>query len=219
MVTHAKNGARRRRGGNGFFLKEWHAVIKEWEFVVHETKKKVFLRFLAVLFLVLTYFFYVAHKFGRREGLLVTMLTWSFFVFCTPIADAGILIDFPFRLLTKVRMLYSEMVVWVLAALINAYALLSRPSVYDTTIILNLFHHILTQPWPFWLIILLSAVGTFLSIIFADELIDVAEERHRHLHHKHRLKLRIIIMIAVFAFILILYDFLLVRIGVQIPLL
>ena len=203
----------------GFFLKEWHKAVKEWEFIVHETKKRVFLRFLTILVIVLIYFFYVAHRFGGGEGFVITLLTWSFFVFCTPIADAGILIDFPVRLLAKVRMVYTEIAVWVLAGLVNAYALLTNPSLYDDTVLLNLFHHILSQPWPFWLIIVLSGIGTFLSVIFADELVDVTEERHRHLHRKHRLKLKMIVMIVILVFIFILYDFLLKWMGVNIPLL
>lgn len=203
----------------GFFFKEWHATLKEWEFLVQETKRKVLFRFLAVLFIVVTYFFYVAHKFGSGEGLLVTMLTWSFFVFCTPIADAGILIDFPLRYLVKVRMIYSEMAVWILATSMNILITLFNPALYDQTIVLQLFYHILSQPWPFWLIILLSAFGTFLSIMFADELVDVAEEHHRHFHRKHRMKLKLIILAAIFVFIFILYNFLLVKTGLQIPLL
>lgn len=203
----------------GFFLKEWRAALREWEFFVHETKKKVIFRFLLVLLLVISYFFYVVHKFGGREGFLVTLLTWSFFVFCTPVADAGILIDFPLRLMTKVRMLYSECMVWILATLFNLYALFFNPLVYEKTLILNLFAHILRQPWPFWLIILLSAFGTFLSIIFADELVDVVEEGHRRLHKKHHMKLKMIIMLVIILFIFILYNFLLNKTGVSIPLL
>jgi len=202
----------------GFFRDEWYRAVRKWEFLVHETKKKVLFRFLGVFLVVLTYFLYVAHRFGGGKGLSLTLLTWSFFVFCTPVADAGILIDFPVRLLTKVRMVYAEAVVWFIAALINAYTLFFHPSLYETTLLLTLLHHIFVTPWPFGLIMLLSALGTFFSIIFADELIDVAEDRHRKLHKAHRRKLKLIIMVALIVFILLLYDFLLQRMAVALPL-
>lgn len=195
----------------------WHKVLKEWEFLVHHTKKKVLFKFLILLFILLLYFFYVMHKFGTKEGFLVTLVTWSFFVFCTPVADAGILIDFPVRLLFNIRMVWSEIFVWVIAASINIYAFIFDPGVYSSTILLNLFYYIFTHTF-YWFIILLSSLGTFFSIVFADELVDVAEEKHRKVHKKHKIKLKFIIMIFILLLIIILYDFLLRALGVQIPL-
>lgn len=114
--------------------------------------------------MILLYGVFVSYKFGFESGFLITALTWSFFVLCTPIADGGIIIDFPVRLLTNIKMIYSEIAVWVVAISINIYAFTQQREIYSTTLILDLFEHILSQPFPYWIIILLSAIGTFLSI-------------------------------------------------------
>ena len=41
------------------------------------------------------YFVYLVYEYGIEDGGMVTLLTWSFFVLCTPVADAGFLLDFP----------------------------------------------------------------------------------------------------------------------------
>lgn len=176
------------------------------QLIKHETKRNVLFRFLGVTLLVLLYFVFVAYKFGTKDGLFVTVLTWSFFVFCTPVADAGILLDLPIRLLTTIRMLYSEITVWVFSAIINILTLIYIPQIYDKTFLLRIFHTILTHPVPYWLIILLSAAGTFLSVVFGDELIDTVRHKDRKHYHRHRLKHARIILLFLFATIILLYH-------------
>lgn len=191
--------------------------IKKSEYFIHETKKKAVTKFLLVLAILIAYFIFVSTQYGLKEGMLVTLLTWSFFVFCTPIADAGFLLDFPVRLITKIRMIYSEIAVWIVAALINVYALLFQEEIYQKTEILKLFQHIITTPVPFWAIIILSAIGTFLSIYFGDELIDVAKHEHRKQYHKHKHKYMLVVGIFIIAIIVLLYYYLLNSIGITIP--
>jgi len=188
------------------------------KYLKHETKRNTLFRFLFILLIVAAYFVLMSVKYGVQEGFLVTLLTWSFFVFSTPIADAGFLIDFPIRLITKVRMLFSELGVWIVAAIINVLALSISPSIYQQTEILKLFHHILSNPFPYWLIIILSAGGTFFSIYFGDELIDVTKYEHRAKHKKHRRKHWIIIMGFLGVGIILLYVYLINQLGINIPL-
>ncbi len=188
------------------------------KYLKHETKRNTLFRFLLILLIVTAYFVLMSIKYGVQEGFLVTLLTWSFFVFCTPIADAGFLIDFPIRLVGKVRMVFSELGVWLTAATINVLALTISPSIYQQTEILKLFHHILSNPFPYWLIIVLSAGGTFFSIYFGDELIDVTKHKHRVKHKKHRRKHWIIIMGFLGAGMILLYVYLIGQLGINIPL-
>ncbi len=58
----------------------------------------------------------------------------DFFVFCTPIADAGVLFDFPFRLITGIKMIFSEIGVWLIALVINFFIFFKNPHIYDKTI-------------------------------------------------------------------------------------
>ena len=90
--------------------------------IKHETKPQVLIKFLLVLFVFLSYFIFIAQQYGVRQGFFVAILSWSFFVLCTPIADAGFLIDFPLRLLLQIRMLVAEFFIWIVAISINLYA-------------------------------------------------------------------------------------------------
>ena len=186
-----------------------------------EVRHHPLIKFLLVFLLLIVYLLFTSHKFGAREGFLISTLTWSFFVLCTPIADAGFLLDFPIRLITGIRMIFSEIMVWILAIAINIFALFFAPHAYEDTILLSLFSHILSQPFPYFAIILLSGVGTFLSIVFGDELMDVAfkkkDSRAHHAHHRH--KHHFIVIIFLIILVLILYDFLLNSMGFNIPLL
>ena len=80
-------------------------------------KQQVFYKFVLLCFLLVSYFVYLSVKYDLITGGIASALTWTFFVLCTPIADAGFLLDFPLRLLFGVRMLISEIAVWAVALL------------------------------------------------------------------------------------------------------
>ena len=183
----------------------------------HETKSHVLRKFMFVIIIFVVYFLFIAQKYGIEQSFLVTGLTWSFFVLCTPVADAGFLIDFPLRLVLNLRMFIAEILVWLIAILLNFYAFFFQPEIYQKTKILILFWHILRQPIPFYSIILISAVGTFFSIKFGDELLDKVHHSEREMHQKHKYNFNFVVMIFIFVFSIILYDFLLKKLGVDLP--
>ncbi len=191
--------------------------ILKSEFFLHQTKRSVLIKFISLLLVLVSYFGFVSYKYGLNNGFLVTILTWSFFVFCTPIADAGFLLDFPIRLITKLRMVYSEMMVWSIAILINTYALFFRPEVYEKVFLLRLFKEILLNPVPFWVIILISAFGTFLSIYFGDEMIDVVSHKEREKYKKHKNKYTMVIIAFIIAVMLVFYVYTLNELSINIP--
>jgi len=164
-------------------------------------RKQLFYKFLLLCLILTCYFGYLSIQYDVMTGGIASILTWSFFVLCTPIADAGFLLDFPLRLLFGIRMLISEMVVWALAITVNIVSLIYFGEYYETTAVTRLLYAILTMPYPYWSVILLSGVGTFLSIRFADELMDVMHHSERKFLHRHGYKhemLVIIFFIAVF---------------------
>lgn len=187
--------------------------LNKFEIFAHETKRNVFLRFLLVLLVIIGYFLFVSFEYGIENGFLITLITWSFFVFCTPIADAGFVIDFPIRLITKIRMFYSEIAVWVFAALINLFAILFYPEVYSLTTITSIFYHIIFNPIPYWLIIILSLLGTFLSVYFGDELIDVIKHKERLKFLKHKDKHRLIFGFFALILVFLIYFWFITSIG------
>ncbi len=82
------------------------------------------IKFVSIIVLIIVYFLFVSKSHGIKDGFVISILSWSFFVLCTPIADAGILIDFPMRLITGIKMIYSEMIVWTIAISINIFVLI-----------------------------------------------------------------------------------------------
>ena len=191
--------------------------IMNHELIKHETKRHVLIKFSLVALIFVTYLVVMSFLHGLENGILISLLTWSFFVFCTPIGDAGFLIDFPMRLFTKIRMVHSEIMVWIIAATLNIYALIFMPGIYEKEILLTLFKQILLNPIPFWGIIILSAGGTFLSIYFGDELMDISKHKDRKKHKTHKNKF--LLLIGAFIFlsgILWMYNLLLTQLKITI---
>ncbi len=183
---------------------------------IHETKRKVLFKFVFVLLLFILYFVFMSYKYGAGNGFLVTALTWSFFVLGTPVADAGFLIDFPIRIITHFKMLFSEILVWIVAIGLNFYSFIYRPEIYSSTKILEIFKKILSEPYPFWAIFLISAIGTFISIQFGDELLDKFKHNQCEKYIKHNSKLKFIIMIFILIISFFAYKFLLKGLGLTI---
>ena len=125
-------------------------------------RKQALYKFVLLCLLLASYFAYLSFKYDVATGGIASALTWSFFVLCTPIADAGFLLDFPMRLIFGIRMLFSEIAVWALAITVNIVTLLFFVEYYETTKLTMLLQAILTTPYPYWAIILLAGTGTFL---------------------------------------------------------
>lgn len=191
--------------------------IKPQHLLKHKTKREGFIKFLLLLCVLLTYFGYLSWEYGLATGGLLAALTWSFFVLCTPVADAGFLLDFPVRLITGLRMFICEMIVWGIAIFINATALYLSPESYQSTFLTSLFYKILTTPWPYWSIIILSCFGTFLSVRFGDEMLDVISHKDRNYHHKHSFKYKLIGIAALLLIIIGAYYHLIALLGVEVP--
>ncbi len=191
--------------------------VHKSEYLAHETKRDNLIKFFFLLVILFSYFLFITNEYGAEFGLAITALTWSFFVLCTPVADAGFLVDFPVRVFANVRMFTTEVFVWALAIGMNLLAVFFFPEIYAKTFLLRLFKHILLNPYPFWGIIALSGVGTFLSIFFGDELLDIMSYSNRTEHARHKLKHDLVVFLFIIAGIVILYDFLLKELGVDVP--
>ena len=73
---------------------------------------------------------------------------------------------------------------------------------------------ILTTPYPFWAVIILSGLGTFLSIRFGDELMDVIHHRERDFFHSHQFKHELI-LVAFFILVIFGYYRLITSLGID----
>ncbi len=191
--------------------------IKLKHLTEHETKRHLLIKFFILLVILIGYAGYMTYQYGFTSGSILTVITWSFFVLCTPVADAGMLLDFPIRLLFRLKMFLSELAVWVIAIAINIYILLTRPEIYDKFPLGHIFYKILTNPIPYWSIILLSFFGTFLSVHFADKLMDFVN--HSDIIKKglaHQLIFEGIVITSIFLLILFVYNIVIEKFGIDI---
>lgn len=191
-------------------------AIKFKHLIEHETKNSLFKRFLIVLSIVIIYTAFVCVRYGFKDGLTVGFLTWSLFVFGTPIADAGVLLDFPIRLLTKIRMLYSEIMVWIIALSGNIFFLLVNPDIYQKNELTNILYFILTNPWPGFFLIFLCLLGTFITIVLGDELLDIKYHKEKKFFKEHSKKIVFVISAALFLMIFIGYMYIEKEMGFSI---
>ena len=206
--------------GISYIIKEKMKLEKKMrrhELLAHETKRDNLIKFLFLLSFLIVYFMFVQAQYGTEDGIVITALTWSFFVLCTPIADAGFLLDFPIRIATKIRMFYTELIVWAVAIFMNVYTHFMNPEMYEKTFLLGLLHHIIMNPYPYWGIVGLCAIGTFLSVYLGDEIMDLVSYSERK-KHRHNIKYEIVLFIFIILVVVALYDFLLKELGVNIPL-
>ncbi|TRX55136.1 hypothetical protein [Thalassomonas sp. M1454] len=167
-------------------------------------KHQVLVKFALLCLILVGYFGYLSFEYDLLTGGIAALVTWSFFVLCTPVADAGFLLDFPLRLLFGIRMVLSEIVVWAVAILINIIAFIYFREFYQTTLLTRLMEAILTTPYPYWAVIILSGIGTFLSIRFGDELMDVIHHKDRKFylshHFKHEMILFVFFIVVIFGY-------------------
>jgi len=163
----------------------------------HQTHRESLLRFLALVLILAGYFGAMSWKHDAATGAWLAVVSWSFFVLCTPIADGGFIVAFPVRLLFGVKMFITQIVVWVLALAVNIVGLSASPESYSQTTLTELLDRIISTPWPYWGILALSLAGTMLSIWFSDEMIDVASHAERVRHHKHGFTHKTIIIVGV----------------------
>ncbi len=187
------------------------------KFMKEETKENSALRFTTLILIVVVYGVYAMHKYGTSNGLFITALSWSFFIFCTPIADAGFLVAFPTRILFKIRMIYTQLAAYLVAIIFVAVAFVRYTKLFSKTILLKLFYAILTTPY-YWIILILSFVGTILSIYFGDELLDVAKFSQAKKFQKHVSKYNLLATATIILLTIIIYDFLIKSMGINIPL-
>lgn len=186
-------------------------------FSKHQTHTESLWRFVILIVLFVAYFGYMSWKFDVATGASLAILSWSFFVLCTPVADGGFLVAFPIRLLFGTRMIWTQIVVWGIAVLINLVAIFFVPNAYDDSALTRLLRTILTQPWPNWSILGLSAIGTGLSIWFGDEMMDVTGHHKRKIEHKYGFAYKILATVSLGALTILAYYHLLDELGVSIP--
>ena len=105
---------------------------------------------------------------------------------------------------------------YVIAFFIVVFSYAYNVEIYNKTVILKLFKMIIANPYPYWIIFFLSFIGTFLSIYFADELIDVSKHKEREKYRRYSKKYKTVLTLFVMIMTIVLYYFLIGKMGIKI---
>lgn len=116
-------------------------------------------------------------------------------------------------------MFITELFVWFIAITVNIYTFFIHPEIYEKSLLGHMFYEILGNPFPYWSIILLSFIGTFISVHFADELMDYIKYNEVNKNLKHRLVFEGIIMASIFLMIFFVYSIVINKFGIDISIL
>lgn len=108
---------------------------------------------------------YVALHRGQHP-VLSTLVAWSFFVLCTPLPEAGVVVDLPLKWFFDISMVTSQCVISAIAVIITYYAITHHPALFDTSSILREYRYLLRQSAiP---IFILSGIGTYSGLLVLE---------------------------------------------------
>lgn len=134
------------------------------------------IRFLAFLIFFGVTGFRLIMELGTKTGIHITLLIWSFFILCVPIPGNPLITTTFLRLFTKRALLYSTLFIWLGALALNIYTYFSFPLAYLNTSTTFFLYRIIANPWPYWLIIGMSAfAGAYRSVLVTRDQIFLSQ--------------------------------------------
>jgi len=114
---------------------------------------------------LLTIFFFLLFSFWLNYNIniaiLLTLLCWSLYILCIPAFHGKFLLGTPYQMITGKKLLYPEVYLWFTALLLNIFTYFTIRWIYLKALSTHLLLRIISTPWPYWLIILFCAIGTF----------------------------------------------------------
>ena len=138
--------------------------------------------FVVIMFILLMIFFIFYN--GFYKGCIKSLFIWSFFVICTPIPEAGLLISLPLKRYFGLKMDLSQIAVSLLACIIIFYFYCIEQKIIKNNLIGNLFIGIMN--YKYYSIILLSIVSSVLTSNLLDNIINhfINKDEINHLYLK-----------------------------------
>lgn len=146
---------------------------------MYKPSKLQIIKFFFITSIFVFFIFDLVKQFGYQVGLHLSLLIWSFFVLCMPTTNGGVIIDIPYYIFSGKKPVYSEIIIWFLALVLNFYSFVWYPQIYFQTTITHFLFEILSKPWPRWIIIFLCSVGTFYTVKVSDASGRIASPKHR----------------------------------------
>jgi len=107
--------------------------------------------------------FYANHN--LKTAILSTFVTWAFYVLCIPAFHGKIVLGLPYKIITGKILKYPELIAWPMALIFSIYSVIFLENIYFCSMLNHMFYVILTNPWPYWIALLVSAFATFYRFI------------------------------------------------------
>ena len=107
----------------------------------------------------------VAH-YGLARGAHIGMLLWALIILFTPLPNG--------RSLFGIRTPgWLDPVLWGNALLVTLLSLLLTPTIFYQHAGTHLLHHLITNPWPYWLVLGACALPMFVRLHYHSRALDI----------------------------------------------
>lgn len=151
---------------------------------------------LVILFLFLLMFYIIYN--GYVKGCVMGIFTWAFFIICTPIPEAGLLITLPLKRYFNISIHISQIFVSLIALSILSYLYLNENKTINKCILGKLFIFLIN--YKYYSVIIISILCSIFTSEFIDNIIDnyINKEKINNIHFK----------LGFIAFLIIIYSIL-----------
>lgn len=135
-----------------------------------------------IMFILLMVFFIFCN--GFYKGCIKSLFVWSFFILCTPVPEAGLLISLPLKRYFGFKMELSQIVVSLFACMIIFYFYCIEQKIIKNNLIGNLFLGLIN--YKYYSIIFISFISSVLTSNLLDNIINhfINKDEINHLYLK-----------------------------------
>jgi len=121
-----------------------------------------------IMFILLMVFFIFCN--GFYKGCIKSLFIWSFFILCTPVPEASLLISLPLKRYFGFKMELSQIVVSLFACMIIFYFYCVEQKIIKNNLIGNLFLGLIN--YKYYSIIFISVISSVLTSNLLDNIIN-----------------------------------------------
>ena len=136
-----------------------------------------------VILFILLFIFFIFYN-GLYKGTIKSLFIWAFFVLCTPVPEAGLLISLPVKRYFNIRMDICQTFVSLLALFMIFYFYYTDKKVINTNFIGKLFNGLVK--YNYYIIMILSVISSILTSNLIDNIINyyIFDDNINHLYLK-----------------------------------
>lgn len=144
-------------------------IPKNQDDIIKKQKLYLFIYDLIVILFLFTFIFFVVYN-GFLKGCIKTIFIWAFFVSCTPIPEAGLLVSLPLKKYLNISLHISQAIVSFIVLMILIYFYFYEKNTINSYLIGKLFLGLIK--YKYFSIIIISIISSIFTSEFIDNLID-----------------------------------------------